>query len=571
MGTRQFGKYALRRRLAVGGMAEIFLAQVQGIEGFTKPIVLKRILPHLIAEPDFLSMFVDEAKLAASLTHPNIVQVYELGSVEGRYFIAMEFVDGVDLSTLCRTLWERGEHLPFSIAVYIASETARGLHYAHEKRDGTRPLGIVHRDVSPHNVLLSHEGVVKVTDFGIAKAEGRSTKTKSGVLKGKFSYMAPEQAFGRPTDRRADLFALGLVVYELFAGRRAYVAENELVMLELARSAQVDRLETVRPQIPRPVARVIHKALAENPDDRYATCHEFAQALVRAAIGWVEPASSDELAALVRVCMQRPTVEDAVFGDEELLDADLSQTEPLSDVVMLDNLRRAAMRSSVGIPASSLPSKRISAVAEMGLDEPTAKMRRRSNKALLLPLLFLALLAGGGLWAQRSGLLSHDAGPNDTQAMVEAPPASSDATQSSVSPNNESTEPPPTASEAKTEAKPETKPGPPTPANTKAEPTAHGSTEPPANEGRTRTPADSRSKRRREEPRFGYLTINSQPWSYVFVDGKKQSKTTPLQQLKLPAGRYRIRLDSPGAQKSNEFTVDIKPGKTVTKIVSFAD
>ncbi|RMF59325.1 MAG: serine/threonine protein kinase, partial [Calditrichaeota bacterium] len=214
-----FGKYELLERLAVGGMAEVFRARVRAEGGFEKHLVIKRILPHLSSDSEFVVMLIDEAKIAVCLSHPNIVQVYDLGKIEGTYFIAMEFIEGGDLREILRRCAQRNITVPIDHAIYITTEVLKGLDYAHSKRAGTKesatPLQIIHRDISPPNILLSYAGEVKIVDFGIAKASTRMMETAAGVLKGKFEYMSPEQASGLAVDARTDLFSTALLLYEM--------------------------------------------------------------------------------------------------------------------------------------------------------------------------------------------------------------------------------------------------------------------------------------------------------------------------------------------------------------------
>ncbi|MCA9554986.1 MAG: serine/threonine protein kinase, partial [Myxococcales bacterium] len=266
----QFGDYVLQDRIGAGGMAEIFLATAQGIEGFEKRLVIKRILPTLSDDEQFVRMFIEEAKLCVALRHPNIVQVYDLGEIDYQYFIAMEFVDGRDLLKTLAACGRKKIGFPTDIALYIVMETLKGLEYAHhlERPDG-EPLGIIHRDVSPSNVLLSFEGEVKLCDFGIAKASTRE-KTATGILKGKFGYMAPEQVTGAPIDHRADVFAVGIVLYELLTGHRLFAGKNDLMVLERVRDAVIDPLPRFyRPDLDDELEGIVLKALARRADDRF--------------------------------------------------------------------------------------------------------------------------------------------------------------------------------------------------------------------------------------------------------------------------------------------------------------
>ncbi|HXU61109.1 MAG TPA: serine/threonine-protein kinase, partial [Polyangia bacterium] len=235
MAATMVGRYEPIRRLAVGGMAEIFLARLPGvgIEGFEKLVVLKRILPQHALDPDLLRMFVDETRLSATLTHPHVTEVYDVGTDGDAPFFAMEYVHGANLRELLRAQARRGPGpLPLGPALTIVAAAADGLHYAHERLGpGGEPLGIVHRDVSPSNVLVSFDGAVKVSDFGIAKWAFQRTRTQEGTLKGKFAYMSPEQCRGRPVDRRSDVFALGTILFELTTGTPPFAAETDLEIL----------------------------------------------------------------------------------------------------------------------------------------------------------------------------------------------------------------------------------------------------------------------------------------------------------------------------------------------------
>ena len=277
-----FGKYTLFERIGRGGMADVFKARVQGPAGFERIFVVKRILPHLSDDPIFTKMFIDEAKLAARLNHPNIVQVFELGSVDNEYFMSMEYVRGRDLAETMRTLWARvGPPRPELVA-YIGREMCRALAYAHDftADDGTR-LGMIHRDISPSNVMLSSDGAVKILDFGIAKALGgdKDESTKTGTLKGKFAYMAPEQTTSNDVDRRIDIFATGIVLHEILTGRRLFKGENDLQTIEKVRQCDVPPPSLHNPLCPPEMDNIVLMALAKNPLERFQSASEMADAL----------------------------------------------------------------------------------------------------------------------------------------------------------------------------------------------------------------------------------------------------------------------------------------------------
>ncbi|MFN7942490.1 MAG: TonB family protein [Thermoanaerobaculia bacterium] len=271
----EFGQYTLLERIAVGGMAEVWKARMKGVEGFQKTVAIKRILPHLTDSSDFLTMFIDEAKLAAQLNHNNIIHIYDLGKLGDDYFIAMEFVDGRDLRTILNTARQNGQPLPLGLALLVGSGLASALDYAHRKKDFEgRELGLVHRDVSPQNVLISFEGDIKLCDFGIVKAVTKASKTQMGALKGKLQYMSPEQAWGRPVDARSDLFSLGSLLFEMLTARRLFAGESEMSVLDAVREGRVQAPRDLDPRLPLEVNALVLKALARDPGDRFQTAGE---------------------------------------------------------------------------------------------------------------------------------------------------------------------------------------------------------------------------------------------------------------------------------------------------------
>ena len=280
---QEFGKYQILERIAAGGMAEIFKARIDGIGGFHRTIAIKRILPHLSANPEFVDMLVDEAKIAGLLSHANIVQILDLGAVEGQYYIAMEFVDGRDLGKLLDRCGRKGITLPVPHAVYVLLEILKGLDYAHNRqvqRGGKPvPLKIVHRDISPGNVLVSFQGEVKLTDFGIAKASVKALETMSGVIKGRFDFMSPEQASGQPADLRSDIFSAGILLYILLTGRHPFRQASELATVEAIRKGEFELPSTVNPDVPPALDAAVERALALNPDDRFSSAAAFKEAL----------------------------------------------------------------------------------------------------------------------------------------------------------------------------------------------------------------------------------------------------------------------------------------------------
>jgi hypothetical protein len=257
-------------------MGEVFLARQRGIEGFARDVVIKQIHANYADDPEFVKMFLQEARIAALLDHPNIVQIFELGKKDRHYFIVMEYVEGLSLSRLLRAA---GGSLPLWAAVQIACGVAQGLHFAHNKKDRGVPLNLVHRDVSPPNILLATSGSVKLTDFGIAKVRWSVTQTQTGMVKGKYYYISPEHARGEPVDRRADIYALGLVLYEMTTGRRAYEADNDIDVLRAAASGAITAPSDVAPSYPRDLERIVLRALARDPEQRQSECNELQEQL----------------------------------------------------------------------------------------------------------------------------------------------------------------------------------------------------------------------------------------------------------------------------------------------------
>jgi TonB family protein len=276
-GTR-FGQYVLLEKIATGGMAEVWKARMRGVEGFQKIVAIKKILPHLSDNREFIDMFIDEAKLAAQLNHNNIIHIYDLGKIQNSYYIAMEFVDGYDLKTILKHAEERTHPVTIELSLFIASKIAAALDYAHRKRDfDNRDIGLVHRDVSPQNVLISQEGDIKLCDFGIAKAASKASHTQAGALKGKLQYMSPEQAWGKAIDKRSDIFALGTVLFEMLAGRKLFTGENEISILEQVREARVEPPSKFNDEIAPEIDRIVLKALEKEPANRYQTAAEMAR------------------------------------------------------------------------------------------------------------------------------------------------------------------------------------------------------------------------------------------------------------------------------------------------------
>jgi eukaryotic-like serine/threonine-protein kinase len=305
---QRFGKYVLLDRIAVGGMAEIFLARQEGLEGFEKTIVIKRIRPHLSSQKSFVKMFLNEAKLAAQLNHPNIVQIYDLGKIADSYFIAMEYIFGRDMRRIIPKAEGMDIAFPLVYAVKIASSVCEGLYYAHQKSDlYGNPLNIVHRDVTPENIFVSFDGTVKILDFGIAKAANQIEQTRAGEIKGKLSYMSPEQCMGKVLDQRSDLFSLGVVLYEWITGYKLFTGDSEVAILKTITEGKIYPPSYFKPDIPEAVEKILMKALEKDREqrypsawalqydlDRFLSSHEFTPSNIHLA-NFLKQLFSDEL------------------------------------------------------------------------------------------------------------------------------------------------------------------------------------------------------------------------------------------------------------------------------------
>ncbi|WP_241759086.1 serine/threonine protein kinase [Pyxidicoccus parkwayensis] len=275
-----FGRYELLRRIAIGGMGAVYLARQKGPVGFQKLLVLKRLLPHLSEDDEFIQMFLDEGRIAAHLNHPNIAQIYDLGDVDGQYYIAMEYVHGEAVGPLGLRAQQRKVTIPLGLKCRIIADAAAGLDGAHNARSPSgRKLALIHRDVSPQNVLVGFNGGVKLIDFGVAKASGKLSQTMVGTIKGKHAYMSPEQARGEPLDCRSDIFGLGTVFYELLTGARLFKRDTEFATLKAVVGAKIAPPSELAPDVPKALDAIVLKALARKREERFSTASELQLAL----------------------------------------------------------------------------------------------------------------------------------------------------------------------------------------------------------------------------------------------------------------------------------------------------
>lgn len=370
-----YGKYQLLELLARGGMGEVWKARSHGIEGFEKTLVIKRILPQLSRNPSFVELFIDEAKTAVTLTHANIVQVFDLGRAEGAYFIAMEYVPGFDLGKVLAFCAERGRAIPQELAVYIVSELAKGLDYAHRRRDADlKPLGIVHRDVSPENVLLSFEGEVKLTDFGIARS--REQLALEGELPpGKFAYLSPEQARGEEVDARADLFSVGMILYEALTGKRPLEDATAELTFERAKSGSFALLREALPEVAPELAAIVDRATAKDRDARYPNAGELYEDLIQFLYASGRRISAHDLSAFLEELNH--------FVPERAEEADLPPISGLEEI--FSEPTNTGMTSGRGVTPVRVPSRSASSslpVAQHSGIPPRSELREVSLLAL---------------------------------------------------------------------------------------------------------------------------------------------------------------------------------------------
>jgi eukaryotic-like serine/threonine-protein kinase len=371
------GRYQILDRLAIGGMAELFKATLTADHGFEKLVVIKKILPHLANDKSFVEMFIDEARITAQLDHRHIVQDFELGTDADTPFIAMQYVDGLDVLALLRECARAQIRLSADLAALIARDVLDALDYAHNALDSSgRPLGIVHRDISPGNVLLSWRGDVKLTDFGIARAAERRHKTEAGTLKGKYGYMSPEQVSGSEIDARSDLFSVGILLAEMVMARRLFTSTNDLDILLMVRDARLDRLHKYAAEFPVELRVLTVRALQRRPEDRWQSAAQFRDALDEWLRRTTRVASRD-LATLLGRVINAPTADlEGVVTTED--DDQAALSGPLTRMSQaqaeIEAARaRAAFISGEAIPTGVAGDPVSSGVIQIGDDDVVAE------------------------------------------------------------------------------------------------------------------------------------------------------------------------------------------------------
>jgi serine/threonine protein kinase len=317
-------RYTITERLDHGGMAEVFRGVAESIAGFKKSVAIKRILPNLTKNQKFVAMFLDEARLSLFLQHANIVQVFDISKTpDNAYFLVMEFVDGCNLKALIERQKQKGRRIEIAHSIYVMMECCKALNYAHflENPETNEPLGIVHRDISPPNILLSKNGEVKLVDFGLAKANTQIESTDQGVVKGKFSYLSPEAASGLDVDHRADIFAIGIILWEMFTGRRLFYGDTDYQTVELVRQARIPSIAALNPEIEPELEAIVRKALAREADERYQSAADLADALAQYLFSRRMKVTARDIAALVRDTQVERMRKRSAEPKESLIDA----------------------------------------------------------------------------------------------------------------------------------------------------------------------------------------------------------------------------------------------------------
>jgi serine/threonine-protein kinase len=558
------GRYKLLALLATGGMAEIYLARQTGIQGFERLVVVKKILPQLAKEQRFLDMFFDEARIAAQLNHPNIVQIYDLGKEDETYFIAMEYLEGESLGYLIREANRAGHDLPPALAAGMIAQVCDGLDFAHNLHDDSgRPLSIIHRDISPQNIIVLFSGGVKLVDFGIAKAASQVHQTRVGTLKGKLAYLAPEQIQGKPVDARSDIFSLGVVFWELLTCRRLFKADNEASILQTIVFGEVAPPRRFNPAVSPELEAIVLQALEKDPDRRPPTAGRMAAAIREHLLKAGAAAGVQEVAAFV----------DLVFSDRARTKRRLLEEIRRSDG---KHISLEVLKPETGESLPSGPDELEDRLPPEKLAEaPTRAVRRPDSRELEMPLsrprasrlplvlgLLLPLLLGGilvGWWL---------AGKNPKDPPIDALSPGGGAPPDAFSGVQDAGGSALSASDSGLPLD-----GGPVPvASADAGLVAGGPFDAGSDGAKDLAAGPGPRPIKTTPPRAppGSLRLDTKPWSEVFL-GSRSLGITPLMGVKLPAGRHKLTLVNREQNLKKVLPVIIEPGKTTTLFQKLAD
>jgi len=575
MAPEPFAGYTLVAKLGQGGMAEVYLALAPGPQGFQKLVVVKRLHTNMEEEPMLVAMFLDEARLAARLAHPNVVQTNDVGEHEGSHYIAMEYLDGQPYDRVLKRSVQGGERLPLPLAARLIADALDGLHYAHEARDydGT-PLGVVHRDISPHNLFVTYDGVVKLLDFGIAKATTQIVQTSTGLVKGKFAYMAPEQARSAPADRRADLFAMGVVLWESIAGRRLFKGDSDVGTLQQLLGAEVPALSSVRADAPHELDRIVARALQREPEDRYPTAAEMRDDLQRWLASTGVHVGRSEISAQINAAfgdtieVQRRLVARAVERGQTLRTQGTLRTSTTPTPITQASFGREASGGSVTPLAVQSP-----------IPPPMPPRKSRGAVWIAAGAALLIVVAVSGTWFVSKGIRRDDVRADEAQPGATRSAAnqatSGDTRQEPVSPAVGN---PLAAGSTTTDALRA-----PDNANNAAVNLPIGAAASAAQRAANRrrrgavpvvtarlpTPAVRVEVAPEASPAAsapGFLTLDTTPWSNVTLGGRALG-ATPLIRVPLPEGSHTLVLTNPDEGVTTQYRVTIRSGELVTRRV----
>jgi serine/threonine protein kinase len=591
---QQLGKYQLIRKLATGGMAEVYLAKAAGPMGFEKTLVLKRILPHLAEDPQFVEMFLGEAKLAAQLNHPNIVQIFDFGEADGEYFLAMEYIDGPNLRVLLKKANTAGMTLPPAVCARLIASACEGLAFAHDFQDPTtgEALGLIHRDISPDNILVSRQGAVKVVDFGIAKAAGQSHKTQSGIIKGKLAYMPPEQVRAKALDRRVDVYALGVVFYELLTRHKPFDAPTDASLMQAILFEEKTPASQYLPELPEPLQRILDRALNKDREQRYPDCLALAADLEEFILSVGKRVTTQQIVQLI--AQVAPNTESPMPTPQAGTPRSGSGSRPSATPVHTPAPVQAGTGSGTGArsgprpahrpntadmvaPVEPSPEEMPSKTVTLPVDAATTTQQQDSAPSLkknrLVPALAgVALLAaGGGFVFWQMG--SRPTEPVPTTQVVQPTPPDPQTPPPTEKPVAEAHPPEPTPP-------PSTDPNPPSdtppvdgskpPEVAKVEPSNgspdnSGTPPPPVPEQPQKPggkrPRPSGSKSTTATVSKGTVVFRVRPYATVILSGRNLGQT-PFDPVETPAGRYTVQFINNDLNKKITQAFELKPGET---------
>ncbi|MGF1466550.1 MAG: protein kinase [Sandaracinaceae bacterium] len=565
--TTRFDEYTIIGKLGHGGMAEVFLALEEGVGGFRKLIVIKRLHRHLSEEPEMVQMFLDEARLAARLNHPNVVQTNKIGSFQSQHFMAMEYLEGQPLSKVIKRLARMDRTLPNPLVARVISDALDGLHYAHEAKDfDGSPLRIIHRDISPQNVFVTYDGAVTLLAFGIAKAATQEAFTRTGLVKGKFAYIAPEQADGRNVDRRADVWSMGVVLWETLTGRRLFKADNELATLNETLTKRIPLATELEPSVPPELAHVAARALSRKLDERFSDARAFKEEL-------------DEWMASTSRGSSRTSL--STFMKELFADTIEEQRRLIRECVAHVEASRVAMLSGEASGESDSTRVERKEVTSTGMtpglppvvssQEDPHRLRRRGliTVGVIAAVILLAVVAALVLPLGRDDLPELESG---------VPPADgTPAIREIEDPLPPRPPEPPAAEPAVAAGDPDEAAVPPE----APPPEAHPAAPPPARVPARRAPGHPLPARRDrpagEAPpgesaqqggsatnvATGRLSLDTRPWSVVYLAGRRLGHT-PLLGVEVPAGTHELHLVNEEQGIDTTYRVTVPPGQTAS-------